>query len=82
VGDTEDLKPRKIKRQRGIDRKWNAVRAAVREVWMRKDIDGLDHRIEGLKRSLASAILINIQYVQQSVFIPLSLLSFDQGVFR
>jgi hypothetical protein len=49
---------------------------------MRKDIDGLYHRIEGLKRSLASAILINIQYVQQSVFIPLSLLSFDQGVFR
>jgi hypothetical protein len=30
---------------------------------MRKDIDKLHDRIEDLKRSLASAILINIQYV-------------------
>lgn len=46
---------------------------------MRKDIDGLHHRIEGLKRSLASAILINIQYVQLiSTFLSLVL---TQGYF-
>ncbi|KAH6714365.1 hypothetical protein BKA61DRAFT_673662 [Leptodontidium sp. MPI-SDFR-AT-0119] len=59
--NTEGLTSRKPKRQRKLERKWDAVRTVVQEIWMRKDIDGLHHRIEGLKRSLASAILINIQ---------------------
>ncbi|RYP43877.1 hypothetical protein DL768_009604 [Monosporascus sp. mg162] len=36
-----DRSPPRRKRKRPIERKWNVVRTAVREVWMRKDINEL-----------------------------------------
>lgn len=46
-----------------MEERLDAVRAAIKGVWMKKDVDKLCERLETLKHSLASAILVNIQYV-------------------
>jgi len=67
-----DRGPSRRKRKRPIERKWDAVRAAVREVWLRKDVSRLCQRFEDLKRSLASAILASILFVHPAWLYPAS----------
>jgi len=50
-------------RNADVTRKLDALRGAIKEVWMRKDIEHLNRRSEDLKKSLSSAIIVNIQYV-------------------
>lgn len=57
---------RKSKRLILIGRNLDAVRIAIKGVWMKKDVDKLCERVETLKHSLASAILVNIQYVSDA----------------
>ncbi len=52
-----------LKWKQPLDRGWDAVRCALKELLMRKDIEKLHQRVEATKQSLTMAILMNIQYV-------------------
>ncbi|KAI7779390.1 hypothetical protein LA080_000870 [Diaporthe eres] len=59
---TQPLASRHSKRLISIEKRLDAVWAAIKGVWMKKDVDKLCERIETLKHSLASAILVNIRW--------------------
>lgn len=70
------LSPKNAKSTAGSDdndskraKGWDAVRRAIKGVWMRKDIDRLQTRLDTLRQSLMTSILINLRYFCTTILV-------------